>query len=633
MTQLPTNMIIALFPLAQPTQGKSAVMPGVDQESTPFAEAFETLLTAGLGPLPATVPTDASGSLDLISDGESTPELHVDPAVADESEPDLTDGNVAAAVSGLTPATVAPPLHELPTGDQDAVAAAITSSENAEAPWTPASGDATINTDEAQVEVRTSIPSVTTTVEQEGVMVEGAKAAQQPILDRADAKSIEAQKVKPTAPTGTPVKTPEVSVEPRANVPTDESAKPQTVNVESATANVLDQQDDIPATPVRSATQSMPRETSATATTTDESILGAELKPLDSETAAQLEPVSQAHVKAANQPAKGVVQHANEMAYETESSSSPKITDTMIAATQTESLTPKKTEEADKRSAAKVSDDSLVSIPKSESLTTVTATDAGQSNQALTPETDQDLSIEVRGGRTGKSPHHNNDAAPGREVAQTAQSENAGTVETTKRAEQPPVDITVSKGTDASQMVRRTGSVSHHQAAPITEAAAPVPTSDARPFTIETPKPIQVPGQVRVRIDPPELGYIRVDLTSSANGIVGTMRVRSDQTRDMVERHLGDLHKSLAEAGVRVERLEIIGASRSDAKQAFNPSTPNQNQEHGHASQRQGQSQYTASGNNGHRRQDDAYRQPAFAQHSTPPDTGVSAYSGVNLFA
>ncbi len=106
--------------------------------------------------------------------------------------------------------------------------------------------------------------------------------------------------------------------------------------------------------------------------------------------------------------------------------------------------------------------------------------------------------------------------------------------------------------------------------------ATPEPTQ-SRQFIVETPKPIQVPGQVRVRIEPPGWGHIRVDLTSSGNGIIGTMRIRSEQTRDIVERNIGDLHKSLADAGVRVERLEVVGTSRGDARQPFNPNTPNQN--------------------------------------------------------
>ncbi|GAB4317230.1 MAG: hypothetical protein Kow0074_05710 [Candidatus Zixiibacteriota bacterium] len=110
-----------------------------------------------------------------------------------------------------------------------------------------------------------------------------------------------------------------------------------------------------------------------------------------------------------------------------------------------------------------------------------------------------------------------------------------------------------------------------------TDKTAMTEPTQIRQFIVETPKPLQVPGQVRVRIDPPDLGFIRIDLTSTGNGIVGTMRIRSEHTRDVVERNIGELHKSLAEAGVRVERFEIAGASRSDARQAFNPNTPNPN--------------------------------------------------------
>ncbi|MBD3297062.1 MAG: hypothetical protein GF341_00240 [candidate division Zixibacteria bacterium] len=169
------------------------------------------------------------------------------------------------------------------------------------------------------------------------------------------------------------------------------------------------------------------------------------------------------------------------------------------------------------------------------------------------------------------------DTAPANELNPAAQmkaavKQNMGEAQIVQSANQQTPG-----GAENSNQNQATTIQSLANAGQSTEKPAMPELTQPRQFIVETPKPIQVPGQVRVRIEPPELGHIRVDLTSSGNGIIGTMRIRSEQTRDMIERNIGDLHKSLADAGVRVERLEVVGTSRGDARQPFNPNTPNQN--------------------------------------------------------
>jgi len=92
---------------------------------------------------------------------------------------------------------------------------------------------------------------------------------------------------------------------------------------------------------------------------------------------------------------------------------------------------------------------------------------------------------------------------------------------------------------------------------PDTQQSAP-----ATRFIIETPVSRSVPGHIVVRLEPPELGRIRIDLSAGPVGVVGRLRLTSEVTRATVERDIGQLRQSLADAGVRVERLEIATVSR-----------------------------------------------------------------------
>jgi flagellar hook-length control protein FliK len=113
--------------------------------------------------------------------------------------------------------------------------------------------------------------------------------------------------------------------------------------------------------------------------------------------------------------------------------------------------------------------------------------------------------------------------------------------------------------------------------APPAPTAAESPESVERPATtryiIETPKPHRIPGQIRVRLQPPELGHVRIDLAATRSGIVGSLRFQSQQSRRVVETELGQLHKTLHDAGIRVERLEVTGTSFSDSRGSVHADT------------------------------------------------------------
>lgn len=116
-------------------------------------------------------------------------------------------------------------------------------------------------------------------------------------------------------------------------------------------------------------------------------------------------------------------------------------------------------------------------------------------------------------------------------------------------------------------------SSNHTQAPERTERAeAPPPVR----FEIEIPKPLRVPGQIRVHLDPPELGQVRIDLASRGEGIVGSLRFQSEHARHIVEREIGQLQKTLQDAGVRIERLEVVATSPSNARSGMHTDLSNQ---------------------------------------------------------
>jgi flagellar hook-length control protein FliK len=124
-----------------------------------------------------------------------------------------------------------------------------------------------------------------------------------------------------------------------------------------------------------------------------------------------------------------------------------------------------------------------------------------------------------------------------------------------------------------TQSVHTVSVASHGQT---TEQAERIDSPPPVRFQVEIPKPLRVPGQIRVHLDPPELGQVRIDLSSSRAGIVGSLRVQSEQVRSIIEREIGQLQKTLQDAGVRVERLEVVATSPSDSRNSLHANLNNQ---------------------------------------------------------
>ena len=160
------------------------------------------------------------------------------------------------------------------------------------------------------------------------------------------------------------------------------------------------------------------------------------------------------------------------------------------------------------------------------------------------------------------------------------------------------------------------------------------PASSVR-FVVEEPKPVRVPGQITVRLEPPELGRLKIDLLTGSSGIIGRLRFASDAVRTVVERDIAQLHRSLSEAGIRVERLEIVGVSPTvGERSSLSSQTPGEQQTSQRQSQgqnRHGEPKENSWGTGQERSSQDS---PPWMEHQTSPWLAMTAASqGLNLVA
>jgi len=90
-------------------------------------------------------------------------------------------------------------------------------------------------------------------------------------------------------------------------------------------------------------------------------------------------------------------------------------------------------------------------------------------------------------------------------------------------------------------------------------------------------------GHVRLRLHPPELGSLRVELKVADGVMSARMEAESTAARDLLAEHLPLLRQRLADHGIRVERfeLDLMGQSGQDAsQQTFQPPSDGQGRRH-----------------------------------------------------
>ena len=83
-------------------------------------------------------------------------------------------------------------------------------------------------------------------------------------------------------------------------------------------------------------------------------------------------------------------------------------------------------------------------------------------------------------------------------------------------------------------------------------------------------------GSVRIRLYPPELGSLRVELTVRNGTMSGRMETETETARSMLLEHMPALRERLAEHNIRVDRLDVELSGQSAGNMA--------NQSGGHSS-------------------------------------------------
>ena len=113
-------------------------------------------------------------------------------------------------------------------------------------------------------------------------------------------------------------------------------------------------------------------------------------------------------------------------------------------------------------------------------------------------------------------------------------------------------------------------------------AAAPVVVDNAR-FLSRVAKAFisaeQRGGEVRLRLSPPELGSLRLQVSVQDGVMVARMETETEAARAQLTNSLPDLRERLAEQGIRVERFDIDLMQRPSMGTPDRPGDPQQQHE------------------------------------------------------
>ncbi len=151
-------------------------------------------------------------------------------------------------------------------------------------------------------------------------------------------------------------------------------------------------------------------------------------------------------------------------------------------------------------------------------------------------------------------------AADGRTATQP--SDSAVDLESVEEAAQGPVKpIGVKSDAIAASLSRfQTGSDPLHRNAQ-TAAAGDVPHVDASRFVGRVAKAFQTAhdrgGALQLRLSPPELGSLRLELTVSEGVLTAAVETETASARRVLLDHLPALRDRLAEQNIRVERFDV----------------------------------------------------------------------------
>jgi flagellar hook-length control protein FliK len=110
--------------------------------------------------------------------------------------------------------------------------------------------------------------------------------------------------------------------------------------------------------------------------------------------------------------------------------------------------------------------------------------------------------------------------------------------------------------------------------------STPAPTTAAPPTTVSEPRHVapeivvnqvaralkavvkEANNEVVIRLDPPDMGHIKIKLTSEMGGISASFHAESDAVKAILQTNLPALHTAMTEAGISVQQMTL--SARSD---------------------------------------------------------------------
>lgn len=114
-------------------------------------------------------------------------------------------------------------------------------------------------------------------------------------------------------------------------------------------------------------------------------------------------------------------------------------------------------------------------------------------------------------------------------------------------------------------------------------ARVAVPTPVASPAAFEVPESARFQvsfdrmqiesllkqGEIKLKLNPPELGHMKVELISTSDHVSAKFEITSEAAKRVVEYHLPQLRENLARAGIRVDQVEVV--IHNDAQERQQP--------------------------------------------------------------
>ncbi len=109
-----------------------------------------------------------------------------------------------------------------------------------------------------------------------------------------------------------------------------------------------------------------------------------------------------------------------------------------------------------------------------------------------------------------------------------------------------------------------------------TEEALPLKEAMKAPFTEAIKQPGK-PAELRLQLSPENLGHMEIRVMAHEGTVSAEIRVDHPQAHDLLQAQLADLHQSLADQGIKIDKLEVnVGQDRRQGGQSSGMSSGSQ---------------------------------------------------------